>query len=131
MLFMYFHYVYIQQIRSVHVCMQHPGNLLKMRDGRLAYLDFGMCGSLDKKVCVCMCACVRACVHESARVCTRGVCMCVRVACACVCARVACACVCVCVWCVHACVCVWRVRVCVFFGCRCVWLDLTNIHMYV
>uniref|UniRef100_A0A7S3VLE5 ABC1 atypical kinase-like domain-containing protein n=1 Tax=Dunaliella tertiolecta TaxID=3047 RepID=A0A7S3VLE5_DUNTE len=27
----------------------HPGNLLKMRDGRLAYLDFGMCGSLDKK----------------------------------------------------------------------------------
>ncbi|KAF5839993.1 ABC1 family-domain-containing protein [Dunaliella salina] len=27
----------------------HPGNLLKMRDGRLAYLDFGMCGSIDKK----------------------------------------------------------------------------------
>lgn len=41
----------------------HPGNLLKMKDGRLAYLDFGMCGSLDKKVeCfVCYLHCVRVC----------------------------------------------------------------------
>jgi aarF domain-containing kinase len=25
----------------------HPGNLLKTRDGRLAYLDFGMMGEID------------------------------------------------------------------------------------
>ena len=30
--------------------MQHPGNLLKLADGRLCYLDFGMMGSIDLKV---------------------------------------------------------------------------------
>ena len=28
----------------------HPGNLLRTRDGRLAYLDFGMCGSVDRRI---------------------------------------------------------------------------------
>lgn len=26
----------------------HPGNILRMRDGRLCYLDFGMMGSIDR-----------------------------------------------------------------------------------
>ncbi|KAG1672433.1 hypothetical protein FOA52_013219 [Chlamydomonas sp. UWO 241] len=38
----------------------HPGNLLKMPDGRLAYLDFGMMGSIDLKVRQ---ALVRATLH--------------------------------------------------------------------
>lgn len=28
----------------------HPGNLLKTRDGRLAYIDFGMMGSIEPSV---------------------------------------------------------------------------------
>lgn len=28
----------------------HPGNLLKTRDGRLAYLDFGMMGQVDATI---------------------------------------------------------------------------------
>lgn len=38
----------------------HPGNLLKMADGRLAYLDFGMMGSIDLPVRQ---ALVRATLH--------------------------------------------------------------------
>jgi hypothetical protein len=36
---------------NCHGMVAHsPGNLLKTPDGRLAYLDFGMCGELDQKV---------------------------------------------------------------------------------
>ena len=28
----------------------HPGNLLKTRDGKLAYLDFGMMGEVDANI---------------------------------------------------------------------------------
>ncbi|GAX74122.1 hypothetical protein CEUSTIGMA_g1571.t1 [Chlamydomonas eustigma] len=38
----------------------HPGNLLKMKDGRLCYIDFGMMGTVDTKVRTTL---VRATLH--------------------------------------------------------------------
>lgn len=36
--------------RSFYHADPHPGNLLKTRDGRLAYIDFGMMGSIEPSV---------------------------------------------------------------------------------
>jgi predicted unusual protein kinase regulating ubiquinone biosynthesis (AarF/ABC1/UbiB family) len=39
----------------------HPGNVFAMKDGRIAYVDFGSVAEIsemNKQVCMCLCICV-------------------------------------------------------------------------
>lgn len=39
----------------------HPGNIFAMRDGRIAYVDFGNVAELSQVRICCVCACMHAC----------------------------------------------------------------------